>query len=199
VTPAGLTPGDAQPSSRTEPLDLRVSRLEDAVAHLQDTRQLEERLAERVTNRLKKDPVASRQDATGITANAGRHTAAPEAQLANAQANAAAHPEGDFLVRLRRTWFLYEAYAEVRTIIRMFFDRRYRVSWQCKVIPLVLVFFFLSSWFWIPFTSILPWFIVSPMNKTIDLVLAFLLFKFLAREASRYRAFLAEVSAASSP
>ena len=63
----------------------------------------------------------------------------------------------------------------------------------------VLLFFFATSWFWIPFTSVLPWFIVSPINKTIELILAFLLYKFLTREASRYRAFLADLSAATPP
>jgi hypothetical protein len=184
ATPAGPVPVDANPSARTEPLEARVSRLEDAVAHLQDTQQLEERITERVTSRLKKDSVAANQNATGITAEAIRHTS-------TARADAAA--DNDLLFRLRGSWFVYEAYAEARTIIRMFFDRRYRVSWKCKVIPLVLLFFFLTSWFWIPFTSVLPVFIVSPINKAIDLILVFLLFKFLTREASRYRAFLADL------
>ena len=188
-TPAGLTPVDASPSAPTQPLEARVSRLEDAVAHLQDTRQLEERVVERVSSRLK-ESAATNQAATGFTAHPARHAS---------RVDATSHADNHFLWRLRPSWFVYEAYAEARAIIHMYFDRRYRLSWQCKVIPLVLLFFFATSWFWIPFTSVLPWFIVSPINKTIELILALLLYKFLTREASRYRAFLADLSAAAQP
>jgi hypothetical protein len=189
VTPAGLTPVDGNPSAPVQPLEVRVSRLEDAVAHLQDTNQLEERVVERVSSRLK-ESAATTQAATGFTARAARHAGS---------ADATPHADNHFLWRLRPAWFVTEAYAEARAIIHMYFDRRYRLSWQGKVIPLVLLFFFATSWFWIPFTSVLPWFIVSPINKTIELILAFLLFKFLSREASRYRAFLADLSAAAQP
>ena len=188
-TPAGLTPVDAGPSAPTQPLEARVSRLEDAVAHLQDTSRLEERVVERVSSRLK-ESAATNQGTTAFTAHASRHAGSADARP---------HTDNHFLWRLRPAWFVSEAYAEARAIIHMYFDRRYRLSWQCKVIPLVLLFFFATSWFWIPFTSVLPWFIVSPINKTIELILAFLLFKFLSREASRYRAFLADLSAATPP
>ncbi|HEV3447429.1 MAG TPA: hypothetical protein VG099_22500 [Gemmataceae bacterium] len=188
-TPAGLTPVDGSPSAPGPPLEVRVTRLEDAVAHLQDTSQLEERVVERVSSRLK-ESAATNQAATGFTAHAARHAATPDATT---------HADNHFLWRLRPAWFVTEAYAEARAIIHMYLDRRYRLSWQGKVIPLVLLFFFATSWFWIPFTSVLPWFIVSPINKTIELILAFLLIKFLSREASRYRAFLADLSAAAQP
>jgi hypothetical protein len=181
MTPAGIPPVDGSPSAPTEPLEVRVTRLEGAVAQLQDTHELEERVTERVATRLRE---SADRTAQGITAEAIRHTVHPEPEPAT--------PGNDLFVRLRRSWFVYEAYVEARTIIRMFFDRRYRVSWKCKVIPVVLLFFFLTSWFWIPFTSVLPGFIISPINKAIDLVIAFLLWKFLTREASRYRAFLGE-------
>jgi hypothetical protein len=84
-----------------------------------------------------------------------------------------------------RRWLLWETIAEARAIVRMFVDPRYRLSWFGRVVPLVLVAAIATSWFWVPGTSI-PLF-GTLLDKAVDLVLAFVLFKVLGHEARRYR------------
>src|SRR5438876_12095129 len=60
-------------SVANESLDLRVRRLEEAVAGLQDTRQIEERVAERVSDKLNRNPTHGIQESASFLVNAGRH------------------------------------------------------------------------------------------------------------------------------
>jgi hypothetical protein len=46
----------------------------------------------------------------------------------------------------------------------------------------------LTSWYWLPGTSLLPAVVSSILVKAVDLILAFVLYKILSREARRYRA-----------
>jgi hypothetical protein len=82
-------------------------------------------------------------------------------------------------------WLLWDTWAEARAIVRMFVDPRYRLPRSARLLPLLLLAAILTSEYWVPFSS-LPvlgsWFV-----KTVDLVLAFLLFKWLGHEARRYR------------
>ena len=45
-----------------------------------------------------------------------------------------------------------------------------------------------TSWFWLPGTSLLPSVVTTLVMKVVDLVLAFVLWKVLHREVTRYRA-----------
>ena len=89
--------------------------------------------------------------------------------------------------RLSQPWFLFDAYAELRAIMRMYVDPRYRLPWPAKVIPLVLLLLILSSRLWVPGGMFLPELIFSVLDKIVDLILAFVAFKLLGREARRYR------------
>lgn len=74
-------------------------------------------------------------------------------------------------------WLPFEMLAEIRAMIRMYFDPRYRLTWQTRLLPpLILLGMFLSYW-------ILPFLIDRP----VFLALAYVLFKVLTREATRYR------------
>ena len=53
----------------------------------------------------------------------------------------------------------------------------------------------LLSYWWIPFLSLLWRPIAVPIDKAVDLVLAFVLIKILFREAGRYRAVVPDLSA----
>jgi hypothetical protein len=98
-----------------------------------------------------------------------------------------AHPtqETTFAAGMRWTWVFFDAYAEVRAIVRMFVDPRYQMSWTSRLVPLVLAALLFTSAYWAPGTSIPG--IGTLIDKLIDLPLAFLFFKILSHEARRYR------------
>jgi hypothetical protein len=85
----------------------------------------------------------------------------------------------------RPSWLLRDTLAEVRAILRMFVDPRYHLPWSGRVVPLVLLGLIAVSYYWVPGTTIpiLGYWV----DKAIDLLLAFLLFKVLGHEARRYR------------
>jgi hypothetical protein len=82
-------------------------------------------------------------------------------------------------------WLLWDTWAEARAIVRMFVDPRYRLSRSARVLPLVLLAAILTSGFWVPFSSV--YVLGGWLVKAVDLLLAFLLFKWLGHEARRYR------------
>jgi hypothetical protein len=91
----------------------------------------------------------------------------------------------------RPPWLLVEMYAEARAMLHMYTDRRYRMSWGARLVPLALCAAILTSWLWVPFISLLDK-VFDPLAvvviKVIDLVLAYFLYKVVTREAARYRA-----------
>jgi len=165
-------------------LEKRICRLEDAVAHLQDTRSLEERLVERVTERVERQKRMAPRDVAGVVVNASRAllpAVVGSVSSEDTETNAAANRSS----RLRRPWLLFDMVAEARAILRMFVDPRYRLSWRGRLAPLVLVVFILTSSFWIPGTGLA---IVGPLfDKCLNLIVAFILFRILSDEARRYR------------
>ena len=65
----------------------------------------------------------------------------------------------------------------------MFADRRYQVGWVTILVPLCVFFLMIGSSM---FVGGLP-VVGSIMDKLIDLLLAFFVYKALTREAQRYR------------
>jgi hypothetical protein len=179
---------EASASPANESLDLRVRRLEEAVAGLQDTRQMEERVVEKVSNKLSRTPTHAIQESASFLINAGRHILpltrgeAPESEQATPNAPSASRTA-------RPPWWLFEAYDDLRSVVRMYFDPRYRrhMTWTAFLTPFVLLACILIVWFWMP-TSI-P--LLGPglafLDKVVDVLLAFFAFKILSRELHRYR------------
>jgi hypothetical protein len=173
----------------TAALETRVRNLEEAVAALKDTRKLEERIVDRVTKRVERKQTSTAVQApTALLANAGKHLIPMAVAAIQAQADAA---EVRTLAKgtSPQPWLIHDIYTELRAIGRMFFDARYRVfymTWQTKVFPLMLLGLMLLSWLWL--TSLpLPGVLVTPLDKIVELLLAFFLYKVLSREARRYR------------
>ena len=80
-------------------------------------------------------------------------------------------------------WLPIEMLAEFRAMIRMYLDPRYRLTWQTRLLPaLILVAMFLS---WLTFAHLTL--IGFLLDRIVFLVLAYALFKVLTREATRYR------------
>lgn len=185
VGPKGGTPL-VRTENGAQALEQRVCRLEDAVATLQDTRPLEERIVERVSRRMKNASAAALQD-SGRVLNAGRQLLPAALDLIRSKAVEAerggAGPSGS----LPRPWLLFDAYAELRTMVRMYLDPRYRPTWPARIAPLALLALIMTSWIWLPGTSILWTPLMTIIDKAVDVALAFLAFKILNREARRYR------------
>ena len=167
-------------------LEQRVRRLEDAVAQLQDTRQVEDRIVERLTQQRNEAVV---RDSAGMILDAGKRllpVAAgmiqSETRTAEAQARGTAAP-------LRRSWLLFDLMAEARTMVRMFVDPRYRMTWPGRLVLPVLGILLLATWWELGSLSKLSFVevIMALLEKVADLVLAFLAYKVLTREVSRYR------------
>jgi hypothetical protein len=176
---------------RVAALEERVHRLEDVVAGLQDTREMEERVTERVAARVAPARGNGLRDSAGLIIDAGRHLlpAAVEA-LRTGAADADPPPQGPpqpAAPPLRESWLLFDVYAEARATLRMFIDPRYRIGWRGRLLPLLLLGAIVTSWIWLPGTAILPGFVSALLVKVVDLALAFVLFKILHREVCRYR------------
>ena len=187
--------GDAPQTttSATEGLEQRVRRLEDAVAALQDTGPLETRVAERVAARIGRGAAPAGGESAAILIEAGRHLLPAARELPPRNDDAADAPYASPADAPRQPWLVWDVFAEARTILRMFVDPRYRMAWSARIIPLALCAMILTSWAWLPGTGILgalpaplSW-LAWILDKTVDLILAFFLYKILSREARRYR------------
>jgi hypothetical protein len=164
-------------------LEQRVRRLEDAVAQLQDTRYLEDRVLERLAARGRLNAV---RDSAGLILDAGRQLLPVAADVIRTETRAAESHARATPAAAPRTWLAFDIFADVRTMVKMFFDRRYRLSWTCRVVPAILLIFILLSQWLVPGAGI-P--LLGPiLDKLIDVVLALVALKILSREAARYRA-----------
>ena len=167
AAPLALLP----PQAELSPLEQRVRRLEETLAQLRGPNGTEVRVA---------IPVARPAAATtaGMLLDAGK-------RLLGAAATAVKQAPAE----ARRAALFWDAVAEARAIVRMYLDPRYRLSWLGRLVPLALVLLIVTSGWWVPGGSI-PVFgtVFHPLlDKGIDLLLAFALFKVLGYEARRYR------------
>jgi hypothetical protein len=165
------------------PLEMRIRRLEDALAQLQIRRAAEQGVTARPGT--PSIPVATpastppHQAPTDKLWEFGKKVLAAPGEVARNLSQAPGSP------RTRRAWLLFESLAELRAILRMFTDPRYRLSWTMRIAPLAIVVAICFSWSWVPFTMV-PVF-GGVLNKAFDVALAFILFKMLTHEARRYR------------
>ncbi len=188
--PAAAEPAANGPAAAGDTIEYRVRRLEDAVAALQDTREIEDRLAERVARRIGRNALQAMQDSAGVIVDAGRRLLPKAIEVVRPPVPPPAEPvPATKTSSVRHEWLLIDAYEEARSIYLMYLDRRYRphLSWSARITPLLLLFAILTSWVWVPGTMLL-WF---PLALTVDilvnLLLAYFLYKVLSREARRYR------------
>ena len=165
-----------------ELLEHRIRRLEEAVAGLQDTRHLEERVVERVNEKLSHVSSQSIQEPKSFWSDAARMAF-----------DSATSSGNSFPAPRRRGWWLFEAYDDLRAIVRMYFDPRYRrhMTWTAFLTPFVLLACIMFVWFWMPtgVSFLKP--ILAFLDKIVDVVLFFFAYKVLSRELHRYRAMTA--------
>jgi hypothetical protein len=168
----GQTPESPTPSS----LEQRVRRLEEIVTRLQARRVAEPSVPVAAVP-TPPPPTAIRLDATNrpLASAAPVATIVPDPAAVGVRSIASGSVLG----------LLWDAWAEARAIVRMFLDPRYRLPRSARVLPLVLLTAILTAEYWVPFSS-LP-ILGGWLVKGIDLLLAFVLFKWLGQEARRYR------------
>jgi hypothetical protein len=174
----------ADPEPRVEALEHRVLRLEDAVAQLQDTQPIEERVAERVADRIGRNRTHPVRDTTGIIIEAGRHLL--PATLASVQDPSSTSEPPSAKPSINWTGLLWELLVELRAIFFMFVDPRYRLGWPTRILSILLVVAIATSRFWPPM-SMLPDMIAAILDKIVDLALSYVLWKVLIHESRRYR------------
>jgi hypothetical protein len=174
VQPSGTVP------RQLEALEERVRQLEDTVATMHDTRSLEERIADRVAERMQGNVTHVPSSAAGILIDAEHHLFPAAADSISSEFP---YSRGATTVDPgpRPPWLLLEIYEEFRAIYWMFLDSRYRLSWTGRIAPLAILFVLFSSWL---FLGGFPW---SLIDKILSLVLIVFLYKVLSREARRYR------------
>ena len=166
-------------------LEQRIHQLEDLVARLQDTKDLEERVTEHVTRRLKK--TRSRNDSPDVLTDAARHILPAAAQMLQPPPPPGATPRGRWGI-----WLVWDFYVEVRTMLGMIFDSSYRASWGVRSVPLAVVLVIILSGILLSWLSLLGpfgWI----LDRVVDLVAAFIGYKILSKEAERYRHFRSQI------
>jgi hypothetical protein len=174
-------------SAEVEALEDRLHRLEALLTNMADTRQLEERLAERLTRRVEA-PVATPAAAPVATpAPAPVATPVPPSDQP-AKPNAVMEAAGVDSRVASASWVFFDIVRELQSILHMYGDPRYRLTWSGRILPLVFLALIATSGFWTyPLIGWMPTLLGNLVLKTIDLVPAFCLFKVLTRESRRYR------------
>ena len=162
-------PSPAMPSLSLGPGPEVASSLEQRVRRLEDT--VKEMQSLHVTDRLPDEPPAPLK------------LVVPDVSLPPppADPNPAAAPAPP----PEKRWLLSEMLAEARAIQFMFFDPRYTMSWGGRFFPVVLLLAFVTTSWWLPLDKLpgIGW----VLQKCVELVLGFALFKVLGHEARRYR------------
>ena len=152
----------AEDYSRHEDLEKRLARLEDEVNTLKDTRALEQRIVARVTENLQKSGFAP----------AGVHP----------------HPEAPRLSRESYARLLFNILIDARLMFLMFFDKRFVLAGTTHLAVWLFIPAILTSSWWFP-AAYLP-FLGQFLDKLLDLLLAFCVYRALSREVGRYREML---------
>jgi hypothetical protein len=145
-------------------IERRVAALEKSVTDLQDTTALEERVYQRVAARIPSSPM---QWAGKFNPFRPRATMPPPVESG---------------------WLVWDMINEARFLVSMIIDSRFPMTWASRIVlivcfGLVIAMGWLNPFTWLPFVG--PW-----IDRFSTLLIGFFIFKVLARETQRYRAFL---------
>lgn len=183
ATPA---PEPLEPSLELRPrrdrwkvLEQRLAKLEQAVAQWPDASALQERLLRHLREEA---PAANGAWADKVQAEPPSLRPRDDPS----ESRAAPPPVPAPPVAVSAGWLLFDTWRELRLIARMFRDLRYRVRWfTWFIVLLFLPIILLSEWWfppaWIPVIG-------GYLDKIMCVILAFVVYKALSREAKRYQA-----------
>lgn len=156
-------------------LEARVSRLEGALANLQDQTLLEERIASRLAVKFQHNGIP----------NPGEVAKAPSATNTTSANGEEVVEVPGLNLYLAGKWFFNEIVPELRAMSCMFFDPRYKLGALNKALPAAIFLLIVLSGYWVPFSS-LP-VVGGLIDSIIMLCLGYFLIKILSAEARRYR------------
>ena len=156
-------------------LEARVSRLEGALANLQDQTLLEERIASRLAVKFQRNGIP----------NSGEVAKAPSATNTTSANGEEVVEVPGLNLYLAGKWFFNEIVPELRAMSCMFFDPRYKLGALNKALPAAIFLLIVLSGYWVPFSS-LP-VVGGLIDSIIMLCLGYFLIKILSAEARRYR------------
>lgn len=169
--------------SAGEALERRVRRLEDAVAAIQDTQLMEDRVVERVVERVE---IAGHQSAStgpGLVISAARMLIPRTIEAVPADAAT------DGSAPAQTPWLVSSVLIELRWMARMLTDYRYRMSWTGRIVLVAAIVIGILSWF---ILSGLP--LVGGIIDRVVLVLAAIVtYKAMSREVQRYQELMARI------
>lgn len=185
--PVSMPEADALTPAQDElkEVEARLRRLEDAVAALQGTKRFESAPPE---NDSRERKTARRGRKTEIITDASRQLL-PMAIGLLAGTTPTADPPAAIPVAMpvsisaNHAWVFLEVVNEMRSIIRMVRDRRYRLSWFALIVPVGAIFLVVLSWLTLGNIPFVGWM----LDRTVDLLLALVVYKVLLREAKRYQ------------
>jgi hypothetical protein len=168
----------------------RIEKLEVALAEVQNLQGIEQRVAERVATQLQRERPAPAESGSPVLAKAATLLDAgknliPSLARPDAPPGPAPVSPPQPHAQSSRMWLVREAITEARAIVRMYVDPRWSLSWMGRTGPPVLLVAFVFAYYWVPFTSF--YVVGAIIEKVVQLVLAFVLFKVLGHEARRYR------------
>ena len=174
-----------------EALEQRVRRLEDAVAAIQDTQLMEDRVVERVVQRVEHAPYPPLREAPGLIVSAARMLlpktidAVPDGAAAPPAADGTP-PAAD---ETRPPWLLADVWRELRWMLRMLTDYRYRMSWTGRIVLVAAIVVGVLSWFMV---SGLP-VVGGVIDRVVLILTAVVTYKAMGREVVRYQELMARV------
>jgi hypothetical protein len=171
---------EPQPLERSlHELEDRVRALETTVAALGDTRQMEERVTERVSAQL------PRVDAAAVVAALATQPLPPAVKTL---VGAATHPSTLKQVA-QSSWLAFDMVQELVSVGRMLLDRRYHTAWITRFFVIVFAIAIFTSGLWVPLNSAT---VIGPViEKLVNLLLGVVLFLALVCETRRYKAWRA--------
>jgi hypothetical protein len=166
-----------------EALEQRVGRLEDAVAAIQDTQLMEDRVVERVIHRVE-HAILPPHDNSGLLVSAARMLLPKTVDAVTDDGTAA--PAGD---PARSPWLVVDVLNELRWMVRMLTDYRYRMTWTGRAVLVTAIVVGVLSWFMV---SGLP-VIGGILDRVVLILAAIVTYRAMGREVQRYRDLMARL------
>ncbi|MBY0523467.1 MAG: hypothetical protein K2R98_08705 [Gemmataceae bacterium] len=173
------------PKTDTESLEERLRRLEKVLSTLGDGHPPEARVATHLPS-VPEPPTAQPFPSPAVVLETGKRWLPGVIDMLRFPGAAGSSGPGQ-APQSRPGWLLFDLMGEAQSILHMYGDPRYRLTWPGRLIPPALLAMIFTSWIWLPGTSLMMTWMGILYVKVVDLILAFFLFKVLGREAKHYR------------
>jgi hypothetical protein len=172
-------------------MESRLRRLESAIAAIADTKLMEDRLLQKVMDRVPPPappvatpapPVATSQ--AGMLLDAGRAILPGALNVVGNELKSATDPrnaQASNSVLAPRMWLATDVIYELRSMWQMCFDHRFKPSWTVRIVPLTCVIIVIVNMLF------LGGFFGKVLEYVSLILLSMLTYKTLSREATRYR------------